>query len=463
MNTSAPKSGTTLSTRRRTGFGAALKTTLLLLAFINTAAFAADPVPGGGDDTAAIQKAADAGGALHFSGTYRITKPITIDLAKVGFTSLLGDGTARIIMAGSGPAFRFIGTHDGTASPTTVSDAVLAKERMPIVDGLEIVGENAEADGIEAKGTLQLTITRSRLSKLRHGIRLVKRNRNVIVSDCHIYDNSGIGIFFDKVNLHQTNITGCHISYCNGGGIVTRGGHVCNVHIAGCDLESNMSPDSAPTANVEIDNRGGTTAEVAITGCTIQHTHLAPDSANIRVIGPGKDYKAGTPEAKGTEWGHITISANILSDVDTNIHLLHARGVVITGNTFWEGFDRDVLVESCRNVVMTGNHFERNPGYENGRTEFPNQGILFRDSVDCTLSALHITGVHNQPAALILERCSRFHVSDCTILDCDNAGLLLRDVTRSRIHGNFIRDDREDKPPFQPVIIEGGEDNRIEE
>ena len=59
---------------------------------------AVDVPPAGGDDTAAIQSAADAGGSLHFSGAYRLTKTIVIDLAKNGFTSLLGDGTARIVM-----------------------------------------------------------------------------------------------------------------------------------------------------------------------------------------------------------------------------------------------------------------------------------------------------------------------------------------------------------------------------
>jgi len=465
MKPSLSKSGSRTFAQAGKIIGAFLKTSIILpiLAAMACNTFANDIKPSGSDDTAAIQKAADEGGALHFSGSYRITRPIIIDLSKSGYTSLLGDGTARIVMAGSGPAFRFVGTHDGTADPESVSDTVLARQRMPMIDGLEIIGDNDGADGIEAQGTLQLTITRTRLSKLRHGIHLVKLNRNVIISDCHIYDNHGIGIFFDKVSLHQTNITGCHISYCTGGGIVTRGGHVCNVHIAGCDLESNMAPGQPRTANVEIDNRGGTTAEVAITGCTIQHNHLAPESANIRVVGPGKDFKAGKPDAKPTEWGNITIAANILGDVRTNIHLQHARGVVISGNTFWKGFDQDMLVESCRDIVVTGNNFERNPGYENGRSEFADQGIIFRDSADCTLNGLHIHGVHNQPAALVLENCSRFHVSDCTILDSDNAGLLLRDVTKSSIHGNFIRDDRDEKPPFQTMIIEGGADNRIVE
>jgi hypothetical protein len=439
-------------------------TTFLAAAFnflVSAALVAAQLTPSGDDDADAVQKAADTGGALHFSGTFRLGKSVVIDLAKSGFTSLHGDGTARIIMSGSGPAFQFIGTHGGTAAPDSVKDEVTARERMPMVDGIEVVGEHPDADGIEVKGTLQMTITRTRLSHLRHGIHLVGRNRNLIVSSCHIYDNRGVGIFFDEVNLHQTNINACHISYCRGGGVVTRGGEVRNIHIAGCDLESNMAPELPPAANVEIDNRGGSTAEVSITGCTLQHNHLSPGSANIRVIGPGANIKAGAKEAKAPEWGHLTISANVFSDVRTNIHLRHARGIVITGNTFWEGFDQDLLVESCRDVVVTSNNFERNPGYELWQKEYPRHGLVFRDSADCTLSALQIQGVRNQPAALVLEKCSRFHVSNCTILDSDHAGILLRDVTQSSLHGNFIRDDRAEKPAFRAVITEGGENNRI--
>lgn len=436
----------------------------LLPCVLALSAFATDLKPSGGDDTAAVQKAADAGGTLRFtSGTYRLTQTVTIDLAKAGYTSLVADGTARIVMAGAGPAFRFVGTHGGTADPKSVKPETLAKERMPMADGLEIVGEHAEADGIQANGTLQITITGTRLSKLRHGIHLVERNRNVLISDCHIYDNSGIGVFLDHVNLHQTNITGSHISYCRGGGIVTRGGEVRNLHITGCDIESCMGADLPPAANIEIDNRGGSTAEVAVTGCTIQHNHVGAGSANIRVLGPGADRGSGARQMKAPAWGHITIAANIFSDVFTNIHLQHCRGVVITGNTFWEGFDQDILVESCRNVVITGNSFERNPGYELWQKVQPKHGLVFRDSADCTLSGLQIHGVRAQPAAIVLERCDRFHISGCTILDSDNAGILLRGVTNSSIHGNLIRDDRAEKPAFKPIVTEGGEGNRVEE
>src|SRR6478735_12041433 len=234
---------------------------------------------GKADDTAAVQQAVAAGGVIRFpSGTWRLTTTITIDLAKAGYTSLIGEGTARIVMAGRGPAFRFIGSHRGSAEPKTVKPETLEKERMPMVDGLEIVGGDDAADAIEATGTLQITITRCRISRVRHGIHLIERNRNVVIDGCHIYDCSGVGVFLDAVNLHQTNIIGSHISYCQGGGVVSRGGEVRNIQISGCDIESNMAPAGAATANVLLDSRGGSVAEIAISGCTLQHSTLAPGS-----------------------------------------------------------------------------------------------------------------------------------------------------------------------------------------
>ena len=127
------------------------------------------------DDTAAIQRAVDSGtGDLRFRrGIYRITRPITVDLSQLGPVSLAGTGTARVVMAGPGPAVRFVGTHQGTADPPTVQPNVWEHERMPTVDGLEIVGAHEEAVGIEAAGTMQLTLRRLNVRGALHGIHLV--------------------------------------------------------------------------------------------------------------------------------------------------------------------------------------------------------------------------------------------------------------------------------------------------
>lgn len=406
---------------------------------------------GHADDTAAIQKAVNAGvGDVRFPhGTYRITKPIVIELDEVGWTSLIGSGTARIVMAGPGPTFKFVGTHAGTADPSAVKPDVWERQRMPTVDGIEIIGAHEEAVGIEATGTMQLLLTRVAVRGALHGIHLTGRNRNVIISDCHLYENAGVGLYLDHVNLHQINVTGCHISYNGGGGIVVRGGGVCNLQISGCDIEANMDPDSEPTANVLVDG-GGVNAEMAIVGCTIQHTHNAPDSANIRFIGA---------DSRDRTWGNLTISGNVISDTQIGVDIQKARGVSILGNTFWKGYQYDLRIEDSRNVVVGPNVFDRNPNYwdpEGGKN-----ALLLRNCQDATLNGLHVNGVTGTEAGLVLEDCHRVNVTGCTILDCAGAGLLLKNVTDSRISDCLIRNDLPERGSWLPVRMIGGQGNVV--
>jgi hypothetical protein len=412
------------------------------------------------DDTEALRRAINSGtGDVRLNkGVYRITETIVIDLDKVGFASLSGNGVARVVMAGKGPAFKFVGTHFKSADPGGFGPEVWDRQRMPMVDGVAISGDHPEAEGIAAAGTMQLTITRVHLRGLLHGIHLLENNRNLLVADSHIYENRGVGIYYDNVNLHQSNITGCHISYCAGGGVVSRGGNVRNIHITGCDLESNMATTSPPAANVLIDcsNSAYGTGEVAITGCTIQHNNPSPDSANIRILG------RSLPSARQAlvREGNVTITGNVLSDVQVNIHLRDCRGVAISGNTFWQGYRHNLLVEDSSHIVVGSNNLDRNPRYDYGNTQSANNSVVFRNCEDCTLTGLHISNVWRDPAGLLIDNCRRFHVTQCTILDCDNAGMMLRNVTLSRVSDCLVRDDRSGRDS-ESCVVAGGQRNVI--
>jgi hypothetical protein len=414
---------------------------------------------GRADDTEALQKAIDkTTGVIRLSaGTFRITRSLVVDLDRAGWRAITADGASRLLMDGPGPALRFVGTHEGTADPASVKPNVWQRQRMPTVEGLEILGGHPQAIGIQAQGTMQLTIARCNIRGCLHAIHLVGRNRNLLIADCHLYQNQGIGVYFDHVNLHQTNIVGCHISYCAGGGIVCRGGEVRNVHVGTCDIESNMAADAPATANILLDSTAGSVAEVAIAGCTLQHNSKSPDSANIRILGRGD----GGKRLGMTNDGHVTISGNVLSDVRVNVHIAGARGVILTGNTFWMGYDHNLLVEESSNVVVGPNVFERNPRYDYGDSKETTNDLVFRQCRDCTLTGLHINGVYRAPAGLTLEDCSRFLVTGCTILDCDKIGLLARNLRHSRISHCLIRDDRGSLPRSVPMEIIGGQGNQI--
>ena len=413
------------------------------------------------DDTDALQHAVDAGvGAIRLGkGVYRITKPIVVDLDKVGYTSFHGDGVAQLVMEGPGPALRFVGTHKGTAGPDSFQENVWLKQRTPMIDGLEIVGRHPEASGVEVSGTMQLTISRLVVREALHGVRLFDRNRNVILSECHIYHNRGVGVLLDRLSLHQVNIANCHISYNAGGGVVVRESEIRNLQIACCDIEANTGEKGdPPSANILFDASVGSIREGAIVGCTLQHSAAPKESAqfgtpkgtaNIRFIGASRE--------QPHKVGNLAISDNLMSDVDTNIHMVHARGVTITGNSIHGAFSTNLLFEDCSNMVVASNLFDRNPDYG---FDSPS-GLVFRQCQDCTLTGLHINGVLDSPAGLLLENCRRFNIANCTILDCDHCGLLLKDVSHSRVSGCLIRDDRPDSTSV-PLRVAGGDGNMIE-
>jgi Right handed beta helix region len=429
---------------------------------------AAAPLTGDGqaDDTAALQQLVDAGGSVSLpKGRYRLTKTIAVDLAKLGAFGLSSDGTATLIMAGPGPALKIVGTHGGTAAPKSFKPETWA-QRTPVVQGLEIIGAHPEADGLEATGTMQLTLSRLTIREARHAIRLTVRNRNVVISDCHLYRNRGVGLFLDNVNLHQTNVVGCHISYNLGGGIVAVGGEVRNLHVGTCDIEANHDENGPPSANILLDSTGGSIGEVTITGCTIQHSHKAPRSANIRILGAGTDpslaRRGGRPT---TREGNVTITGNVFSDVQVNVEIVSARGVTVSGNTFWEGFAHDLFVQDSANIVISGNNFDRNPRYlVNGNGLAEKNGIVLSGVQDASFSDNLVVGVRGKEAAVDVEDSSRVRITNNSILDSDGHALRLTRVSRSLVTGNLLRDDRpaDQRSHADRLSIREGSENRIE-
>ncbi|TWT93298.1 right-handed parallel beta-helix repeat-containing protein [Stieleria varia] len=406
---------------------------LIVSPIVTSPVIAADLVGDGvADDTVAIQAMVDRlKGSVRFpSGTYRITRPIVIDLARCDSASVGGDGRVRLIMDGPGPALDIVGTHDGTAAPQSVRERVWQWQNSPVIADLEIVGNHPESGGVRLAGTMQPTLRDLTIRKTRHAIHLVGRNRNVIVRDCHLYENTGVGLFFDAVNLHQTNITGSHISYNAGGGIVIRGGDVRNVHITGCDIEGNMGDEAAPpAANVWLVSGNGSIGEVAITGCTIQHAHEAADSANIRIDLRSNPVRV-TEELRH---GNITISGNVLSDTQVNVHLLHARGATINGNTIWKGYHANVLLQDCEAITLTGNAMDRNPRYHYGDGDQAKLGVRLEDCSKCILSANVINGVGLREAALELQGCDDINVLGNTIMDSHAKAVIINDCRKCRV------------------------------
>ena len=409
---------------------------------------------GAADDAEAIQHAVREGlGQVYFPpGDYRIGRSIELDTTAYGRIGLDGaSGTAKIVMAAAGPAFLLSGSHEGTASPPSVRPEVWANERMPTIRHLEIEGAHEDADGIVLEGTMQSSIEGVLLRNLRHGIHLRRRARNVIISHCHIYDNRGIGIFCDEVNLHQINIANCHISYCRLSGIKINNGEIRNIQITGNDIEYNyddeLGEEAPQAAEIWIDTSGerGTVREGTISGNTIQ-SRYSPGGSNVYIQGRGE----GDPNQAGM----LTITGNLLGSQEVNVRLEHCRAVVVSGNVIYSGHRRNIHAVGCRNVVVSGNSFDHNHG------SLPRElatGISFEDCSECSLTGSIIqdaeAGEHTVPTPVVIERkglvellrCSRFTLSGCQVLDSAEAGVYLEGGEMVSITACTIADQRETK------------------
>ncbi len=404
------------------------------------------------DDTDAVQHAIDDGeGFVEFPpGDYLLTKTIQIDLTRRSRAGVVGSGgTAKLIMAGAGPAFHVVGSHAGTADPASFEPEVWQQQRMPTIRNLEIEGRHAEADGIELTGTVQAIVSQVALRGLRHGVHLTQRNRNPIISDCQIYHNRGAGVYLDGVNLHQINIIGNHISYNRLGGVRIERSEVRNLQITGNDIEYNNDRvhelGAEPTAEIFIDTTadGASVNEIAIASNTIQATP-SEGGANIRIM---EAADTGRPP------GLWTIAGNIIGSQTNNVHLTGCYGVAISGNAIYSCQQYNVLLESCRQVVLGSNMFRRH-------TPDAATGVRLVDSSDCVLSGCQMLdeaadGQMSGVSLLELIRCHHVNVSGCSIVDGVPYGLLAEDCNDLNVNGCTIYEARRSQRMKAAVCVKG--------
>jgi hypothetical protein len=391
------------------------------------------------DDTEAI-KAAIVGavdGIVKFPrGSYRITRTIDVFLSESGSLGLSGKGvSARIIMAGKGPAFRFSGSHTGTADPASIKPITWERERMPLVDELEIVGDNPEADGLEFRLTIMPVLKSLMIRNVYHGIHFTSRNRNAIIDGCHVYNCSGSGIYLDSVSFHQIIISNNHISFCKLGGIKIGKSEIRNLQITGNDIEYNYDLNRPVSADIWIDcSQQGSVREGTISGNTIQAIP-SPGGANIRFIGP-----VGNSDQIGL-W---SITGNHISNQTVNIYLDHTRGISITGNTFIRGYDRHLIIKDSRNVIVSANVFDHNEDYFPGTlSSLGGISIIFGRSI--ILSENIIDGAEYGNAetggAITISESREIAISGCQIYNPKFRGIQINSSVNVRVTDCIVNED----------------------
>ena len=404
------------------------------------------------DDTeaiiAAVRGADD--GVVEFSrGNYRITRTIEIILAGSNRISLSGKGgTARIIMEGEGPAFFIKGSHDGSAAYSSVSSVTWEKERMALIEDLEITGKNPKADGIRFEKAFMPVLKSVLIRDVHNAIHFTERQRNIIITGCHIYHCSGIGIYLDSVNIHQVIIGNNHISFCLRGGIKVKSSEIRNFQITGNDIEYNFDLDQTESADVWFDcSRGGSVREGTISGNTIQALP-SPGGANIRFKGNADDLKT---------IGLWSVTGNHISDQEVNIHLENTRGISITGNTFIIATDRNLVLENSRNIIVSANVFDHNDDYYR-RLTAPG-GIHVSKGRDIILSDNIIEkagfGTEKSGGAIVIEDSEGVSVQGCHVINPKYRGILIVNTSNSHVTGCIINEDSEGGEMISPVEAKG--------
>jgi Right handed beta helix region len=405
------------------------------------------------DETAEFQSILNKNGSLLLPpGVHRITRTLEITLGQSRSVSIMAEsGPATLIMDGPGPAIRIVGSHEGSAAPSSFAPATW-NERMPLIEGIEIVGNHPEADGIELSHCVQPTLNRVAIRWCRHAVHLIERNRNVIISDCHFYENRGIGLFLDDVNLHQINVANSHISYNQAGGVVVIGGNVRNLQITGCDIEANMPETDRPTtaANILLDisgfaeDKNRSIAEVAITGCTIQHssnysgkdfTQLAPGGANVRLLG-----NTNCPIDS------VTISGNIIGDASLCFDLSHAADLTLTGNTLMAPNPDFLLFRDSARFVIQGNTFHPREFARPGR-------LVFERCTDSVVSNNILRKLEAPDGVVVLQDCSGIALATNVLAQCSSG---IRIVSSHRIS---LRDWVISDFPKESLLLETSEDS----
>ncbi len=389
------------------------------------------------DDTKAIEAAVincDDGVLVFPKGQYNITKPIEFNLSQTGRIGIRGKGgTATIMMNGSGAAFRIIGTHNGTADPNSIRDEIWQNERMPIIQDIEIMGKHPDARGIEISNTLQIILRSVLVRNVKYGIHFTSLNRNVLIESCHIFDCSEIGIFLDRVNIHQININNSHISYNDRSGIKVEGGQIRNFQITGNDIEYNYALDGEQSADIWIDNsmEGSSVREGSITGNTIQAI-ISDSGCNILFEG-----QKNAPNKIGL-W---SITGNHISNQAFNIHLKSVRGISISGNTFIRGSERHILIENSRNIALGTNVFDRNLDYFDGKIDHKG-GVRIENSENITCDNMILEGIHQQGAIEVVNG-KEVSISNCQIKNPKQHGIYVENSRQVIINGCLISGDND--------------------
>jgi len=89
------------------------------------------------------------------------------------------------------------------------------------------------------------------------------------------------------------------------------------------------------------------------------------------------------------------------------------------------------------------------------------RGFVFRDCDNVILTGLQINNVWRKKGGLILEKCRHFNISNCSILNGDNCGILMDDVQDTMVSSCMVQDTLRESTEATALVVKKGKGNFI--
>jgi parallel beta-helix repeat protein len=219
---------------------------------------------------------------------------------------------------------------------------------------------------------------------------------------------------------------------------------VRNIQICSNDIEYNYDLKAKESADVLFDCRAGTVREGTLVGNTVQAVQ-SPGGANVRFLG-AKDH----PNAVGL----FAITGNLLGSQATVLDLHACRGVVISGNSIYSGYQHAIRAEDAEHLVIGANSIDHNPEYKGNSTD----RVVLRRCRNISITGLVMQ--HTRPPSapttesMEIRDCQNVSVTGNQILNARERGIALAGCSTVRVADCTIRGRAEDKAYRAPVAVD---------
>ena len=279
------------------------------------------------DDTLALQRVVNMANSITLPRVEKIKLTSSISIA-LGFAKVIDGNGVTLTTSGDYYALTVEGTLSTSAAPSTIDEYVLTSEGGTIIKNFKITSSSASTGGgIDVKKAFNLRMENNYIYKCNNGIRFTDMNRDLIISENHIFAINSNGILFDQsCNVHQCNIVNNIIMFALNNIHIYNPSAIANFQIVGNDIEIVNYPSTGYSAakclSFESTTASSQFSEIEISGNTVQ--------------------------------GHGTSSYIMYFAGHADMNIKHMS---ITGNHISNSSDCAVWLENCTNVALTGNTY----------------------------------------------------------------------------------------------------------